>query len=43
MINIESNQIFVLKRLVKKNRFRKQLLLNESTNKTKLDIIVLLN
>lgn len=43
MTNIESNQIFVLKRLVKKNRFRKQLLLNESTNKQKMDIIIILN
>ncbi len=43
MVNIESNQIFVLKRLVKKNRFRKLMLLNESTNKVKLDIIITLN
>jgi hypothetical protein len=43
MINIEANQIFVLKRLVKKNRFRKLLLMDEKTNEKKLEIIKQLN
>jgi hypothetical protein len=43
IVNIESNQIFVLKRLVKKGRFRKLLLMDEKNSAKKLDLIASLN
>lgn len=42
-LTIEANQIFVLKRLVKKAKFRKALLLDEENGQKKLDIVVSLN
>lgn len=42
-ITIEANQIFVLKRLVKKVKFRKTLLLDDENGPKKLDIVVSLN
>jgi|LauGreDrversion4_2_1035121.scaffolds.fasta_scaffold20933_9 hypothetical protein len=43
MVNIEQNQIYVLKRLVKKYRFRKLLLMDEKNSAKKLDLIWSLN
>jgi hypothetical protein len=38
-LTIEANQIFVLKRLVKKAKFRKTLLLDDENGPKKLEIV----
>jgi hypothetical protein len=42
-VTIEANQIFVLKRLVKKPKFRKILYMDDDTSHIKLDIVLALN
>ena len=42
-VNIEANQVFVLKRLVKKAKFRKTLYMDEKTSSQKLDIISMID
>lgn len=42
-ITLEANQIFVLKRLVKKAKFRKALFMDEDSASKKIEIVVNLN